>query len=477
MKRVCSISAVFLIIAYVIFRENAPSSSVYVIPGDHSENFVKEFSRRFDDKDEVWLVLGNRGITNYYVERFSKNWIFWADHLSADNIGISGNFLNLENWSHVSKILPRKVKYIAADFNELVDYPGRNDIIVSAKEVLDIDGIFCIEDVYNNKEGMFEHFTDKDFQMLSQDFDIKYAVYDGYVSALPYTSSQSSSKRLDMYKGLETMILRLSSTKAEEKKKLLPRITKALYDRSSSIDKKLTEKLVRNIVTSPRLVRLIQKYEDLIEKSSKITVDIEKEEKEITALKSEISRFEKVGNIVDSASKKLSTFTFFNNLSTVFGKGSSKDIQEKLKEDQNKLSSHEENLKELKTQLNFIKKDSDAIRDEILKCNEESYEKFERDEYLKPYLKYKKIELDDIIKNSKRASKEFWREYGSSDGGAISEIEFLSKELEKSWSPDVLIQNEVPIEHIKSKDRQRMADKSRIVIMFIKKRDQQSDVN
>ncbi len=493
MKRVCSISAVVLITAYAIFRENAPSSCVYDISSEQSENFVKEFSRRFNDKNDAWLVLGNRGVTNYYVERFSKNWFFWADHLSADSIGVSGSFLDLENWNRVSKILPKKIKYIAADFNELVDYPKRNDIIESAKNILETDGMFCIEDVYNNKTGRFDHFTDEDFQMLSQNFDIKYAVCDGYVSALPYTSDQSSNKRLDMYKGLETMILRLASAEKDEKKKILPCITKALYSRSSSIDKKLTKKLVRNVVTTPRLVRLIRKYENFIDESNNIKEYIAKEEKEIETLKSEISKFEKVENMIGAASDGLSSisknvgnatknlglliggkgrlnFSFLNNLSKVFGKESSEDIQKKLKEDHNKLSYHEGNVLELKTQLKLVKKGSDEVREEILKCNEENYEKFERDELLKPYLEYKKTELNDIIKDSKEASSEFWKEYDSS-GGTISEIEFLSKELEKSWSPDVIVQNEVSIDYIQSEDRQNMADSSRIVIMFVKNND------
>ncbi len=491
MKRVCSISAVVLIIAYVIFRGNAPSSGVYDLSSDQSENFVKEFSRRFDNENDVWLVLGNRGITNYYVERFSKNWFFWADHLSSDSIGVSGSFLDLENWNRVSKILPKKIKYIAADFNELVDYPKRNDIIESAKDILETEGIFCIEDVYNNKKGEFDHFTEEDFETLSQNFDIKYAVCDGYVSALPYTSDQGSNKRLDMYKGLEIMILRLASAEKDEKKKILPCITKALYSRSSSVDKKLTKKLVRNVVTTPRLVRLIRKYENFIEESNNIKEYIGKEEKEIESLKSEIGNFEKVENMIGAASSGLSSISknagettkklgflgvsiskqsisFLNNLSKVFGKESSEDIQKKLKEDHNKLSYHEGNVLELKTQLDLVKKGSEEVKDEILKCNEENYEKFERDELLKPYLEYKKTELVDIIKESKEASNEFWREYDSS-GGTISEIEFLSKELEKSWSPDVIVQNEVPIEYIQSEDRQRMADSSRIVIMFVKK--------
>ena len=490
MKRVCSIIVVFLIIAYAMFKENSSSSSVYVISSDHNENFFKEFSRRFDDKDEVWLVLGNRGITNYYRERFSKNWIFWEDHLSSDNIGISGDFLSLENWNHVSKILPKKVKYIAVDFNALVDYPKRNDIIVSAKNVLEPEGIFCIEDVYNNKEGRFEHFTDEDFQKLSQDFDIKYAVCDGYVSALPYTSDQSSNRRLDMYKGLETMLLRLSSAKIEERNSILPRITKVLRNRASLIDKKLARKLVRSIVTSPRLVKLIRKYEDLIEESNSIKSDIEKEGKLIEELKSRISKFEKFESMFDSTSNRLSnlskevgavttgmnflnsdkklTFSFLNNLSNVFGKESAADIKKKLKEDRDKLNCHESNIAELKNRLKLVEEDGETIKDEILNCNEESFDKFERDEYLKPYLIYKKTELADIIKDSKDASREFWREYDSSDG-AISEIEFLSKELEKSWSPEVIVQNEVPIEYLMSEDRRNVADSSRVVIIFIKK--------
>ena len=490
MKRVCSISAVVLIIAYAIFRGNAPSSCVYDISSEQSESFVKEFSKRFNDKNDAWLVLGNRGITNYYVDRFSKNWFFWADHLSADSIGVSGSFLDLENWNHVSKILPKKVKYIAVDFNELVDYPKRNDIIESAKDILEDDGIFCIEDVYNNVESKFEHFTDEDFEELSQNFDIKFAVSDGYVSALPYTSTQSHNKRLDMYNGLETMILRLASAEKDKKKEILPHITKTLYSRSSSIDKKLIKELVRSVVTSPRLIRLIRKYENFVAESNQIAANIEKEEKEIESIKSEIGKFEKFENAIDSTSntltsisknvntiakgvnaltgnKRKSGFSFFNNLSNIFGKESSADIQKKLKESRDKLNSHEANVAELKNLLELSKKDEDNVKNEILKCYEEGYEKFGRDELLKPYLEYKKTELDDIIKDSKEADREFWINYNSSNG-TISEVELLSKELERSWSPEVLVQNEVSLEHIQSENRRNLSEKSRIVIIFVK---------
>lgn len=493
MKKSCAIVAIFSIILYAIATEKEHFSGVQTTYGEQYKSFDSAFSKWFEDKNDIWLVLGNRGAKNYYRERFSKNWIFWDYHSSSDSIGISGDFLDPNNWKQVSKILPKKVNYIAVDFNDLVDYSKRNDIIRASKNILGSDGMFCVEDEYDNRKKQFKHFTDEDLSKLSQDFDIECAYWDGYISALPYSSYQSANKKSDIYKGLEMMILRLASADAREKRKLLPYITSDLYSRSFLIKKDLIKRLVRDIVDSTQLRQLIRKYEDALKEEVRLNDIIEKEKREIEEIKKDIENYTKITNFSGDLSNKFKSlsqkvnaltkgvdylndiqhrknFSFMNKVSKFLDKSDdgTKSLQEKLNEKKNKLSVHKRTLTALQSQLDMTKADIKDVSDKILKYNEEIFARFERDKYLKPYVKYKKTELDDIISDSKDANEDFWDEYDSF-WSSISETEILAKELEKSWSPDVIVQNLVPIEKIRSDAEQKMTNTSRVLILFIKK--------
>lgn len=493
-KKVYAFIVGFSIIVYTIAKEKEPLSGISVTYDECDDNFEEAISRRFGDKDKIWMVLGNRGTKNYYVERFSKNWIFWDDHSASDNIGISGDFFDLENWKQVSKLLPQKVNYIAVDFNDLVNHPKRNKIIRASKNILKSDGIFCVEDIYDNKKKKFKHFTDEDFKELSKDFYIEYAYWDGYISALPYTSDRSANKRSDMYKGLETMILRLAAADAMEKKKMLPYITNDLYERTFTISDSLIKKLVRNVINTSRLNQLIRSYENTIEEEKQLEMDIEKEKVTIEILKKDVETYKKItgfsnamSNSIGAISKSMKGvskgfdflansqknnqgFSFMSKVSKMFNRANEEvvDYSDKLLSKQNELSFREKGIAELKIQLELLKSNINNFKAEIIKCNEESFYRFERDKYLKTYLTYKRTELDQIITDSKESNEEFWDEYDSF-WNSISETEILAKELEKSWSPDVIVQNVVPIELIESADKNKMNDTSKIVILFTKK--------
>jgi len=493
-KKIYAFIAVFSIIVYTIAKEDVSLSGINVTYNENDDSFDEAISRRFGDKDKIWLVLGNRGTTNYYVERFSKNWIFWDDHSDSDNIGISGDFFDLENWKQVSKLLPEKVNYIAVDFNDLVNHPKKNKIIKASKDVLKPEGIFCVEDIYDNRNKKFKHFTDEDFEELSKDFYIEYAYWDGYISALPYTSDQSANKRSDMYKGLETMILRLAAADAMEKRKMLPYITDDLYKRTFALNTSLIKKLVRNIVNTSHLNQLIRNYERTVEEEKQLEIEIEREKENTEILKKDIETYSKIAgfsNVMSSdigaisknmksiskgfdflanAKKNNQGFSFMSKVSKLFSKANDEvsDYNEKLINKKDELSFREKGLSSLKVELELLKSNIGNLKTEIFKCNEESFYKFEREKYLKKYIVYKKTGLDEIIKDSKESNEEFWDEYDSF-WSSITETEILAKELEKSWSPDVLVQNVVPIELIKSADKNRMNDTSKIVILFTKK--------
>jgi hypothetical protein len=297
-----------------------------------------------------------------------------------------------------------------------------------------------------------------------------------------------------MYKGLETMILRLASADAMEKRKILPYITDNLYKRTFSLKESLVKKLVRNIVNTSRLNQLIQSYENAIEEEQQLQIDIEKEKKDIEVLKKDIETYSKIASFSNTMSssigaisknmkniskgfdflanskKNSKSFSFMSKVSKLFSKANEEvsDYNEKLKNKKNELSFRENNLASSKIRIELVKSNIKNLKIEIIRCNEESFYRFEREKYLKTYITYKKTELDEIIKDCKESNEEFWDEYDSF-WSSISETEILAKELEKSWSPDVIVQNVVPIELIESADKNRMNDTSKIVILFTKK--------
>ncbi len=493
MRKSYAIVAIFLIVLYALAKEKEISPDIQVTFNGQYENFDKAFSGQFKDKNDIWLVLGNRGTTNYYRERFSKNWIFWDDCSFSDGIGISGNFLDPKNWKQVSKLLPRTVSYIAVDFNDLVNDPKRNRIINAAKNILNSGGIFCIEDVYDNRKKQFQHFTDKDFQQLSKDFDIKFAYWDGYISALPYTSDQSVNEKSEMFKGLELMILRLSAANFGDKKKIFPNITLGLRIRFFLIDSDTIKKLVRDVVDSAWLRQVIQSYETDSDREKQTEEVVEKEKQEIESLKKDIDNFaklvelsgvvkkgleagSKVINAIDKGVDYLmgiqqkgdSSVTDKKSETTEEDGNESEDLQKQLEEKKNQLAASERRLTVLQNQLEMIKNYVKDSTEKILKYNNEIFSRFEKDKYLKSYLSYKKDKLEDIISDSNDSDDEFWKEYNGF-WNSTSNIEVLATELEKIWSPDILIQNTIPLERIKSDAEQKVSDTSKIVIMFIKK--------
>ena len=493
MRKSYAIVAILLIVLYALAKEKEISPDIQVTFNEQYGNFDKAFSEQFKDKNDIWLVLGNRGTTNYYRERFSKNWIFWDDCSVSDGIGISGNFLDPKNWKQVSKLLPRAVNYIAVDFNDLVNDPKRNRIINAAKNILNSGGVFCIEDVYDNHKKQFQHFTDKDFQQLSKDFDIKYAYWDGYISALPYTSDQSANEKIDMFKGLEMMILRLSAADFEDKKKIIPDITLGLRIRFFLIGSDTIKKLVRDVVDSAWLRQVIQAYKDDSDRERQTEEVVEKEKQEIEYLKKDIDNFTKLVElsgvvkkglkrgfkVVDTIDKGVdylmgvqkeedSSVTDETSETTEKDSDKSEDLQKQLEEKKNQLAASERRLAVLQSQLEMIKNYVKDSAEKILKYNDEIFSRFEKDKYLKSYLSYKKDKLEDIISDSNDSDDEFWKEYNGF-WNSTSNIEVLATELEKIWSPDILIQNTIPLERIKSDAEQKVSDTSKIVIMFIKK--------
>lgn len=473
----------------MIARDKESSTGI-VVNCDKIDNSVMDiFSQHFKSKNNIWMVLGNRGTTNYYRERFFlKNWIFWDEHLDCGNVGISGDFSKPKNWEKISKLLSEKVSYIAVDFNELVNHPDRNEIIRASKNILKSSGVFCIEDVYDNQKKRFKHFTQEDFQELSEDFYIKYAYWDGYISALPYTSNQSLNSRSDIYRGLETMILRLGSANAEEKRKLLPYITDELYKKTFSIEVPLIERLIRDVVNTSYLNQMIRNYEQVTSTYEQIKSSIEKEQKLVTELKEDINKYQKLSGVVVTSSKfasfakDLETITigdtanakpnssFVKKISNFLSerKEDVKNLDERIQNKKEDLSLHERNIEALKLQLSLAEQNVKNANDKILKYNEAVFSKFERDEYLRRYVLYKRTKLEDIIEDNKKSNDEFWSDYNNF-GNSISKTEILAKELEKSWSPDVLIQNVVPIDFIKSSSDNKISNVDRIIILFIKK--------
>lgn len=503
--------AVSSLIAYVIARERIPFSDVFFTYSDNYDSFSKAFDDRFDSSDDVWMVLGNRGTTDYYRERFSKNWIYWDDHSSSDNLGITGDYLNTENWVEISKNLPKKVSYIATDFNDLVNNSKRNKVIIASKHILKQGGIFCIEDEFDNNKKKFDHFSEEDLANLGKEFKIRYAYWDGYISALPYTCDQSVNKKTDMYKGLETMILRLAAAEVIEKRKLLPHITPRLYLCSLRIKKSMIAKLIRDIINSNYLTQMVRRYElahrdqeDLNARVGNVNAEIDVIKKEISKLEKIIKFSKNISNRVNKFSNRLNRFSSKmgtlsksasilagrsnllgepepearNSLMSRFSNAVNKkdsngnNAEEQLKIKQKELEDKQKELEELNFDLNGLSIEIKNIEERIMRYNDACFVKFEKDKYLKKFLSYKKTKLGQIISDNKKSNIEFWDNYDSKAFfhiESISDTEIIARELEKSWSPDVITQNTVSLEDIKANKIKNMGEKTKVILLFEKR--------
>lgn len=523
MKKFYIFVAVSSLVMYAMARERIPFSDVFFTYNDKYDNFQNAFKDRFDSNEDIWMVLGNRGVKDYYRERFSKNWIYWDDHSSSDNLGITGDYLNTENWVEVAKKLPKKISYIAADFNDLISHSKRDSVIIAAKNVLKQGGVFCVEDDFDNNKKKFDHFSKQELAKLSNEFKIDYVLWDGYISALPYTCDQSNNVKTDMYKGIEAMILRLAAADSDEKRKMLPHITWRLYLNTFRVKKSLIARLVRDIINSNDLNQMIKRYEEANGVVGRLNAEINKINAEVAEIKKEIAKYEKLIKFSQNVSSRFSRFSkrfsrFSKNAKSVksrmnlfsenkgltdIGKEDAEEVNTNNKPEESKRSSFMDRfskvingnkeegntedklnkkkveLEEKQTKLEEINRDLVSVNEEIknieekiMKYNDACFVEFERDKYLKKYLTYKKTKLAQVISDSKISNIEFWDDYDNKAFfhiETITDLDVLARELEKSWSPDVLLQNKVPLKTIRTNASKSLKEKTKVVIMFTKK--------
>lgn len=481
-----------------------------VFPSKYSD-FSKAFLDLFQNKSDIWLILGNRGVKNLYRERFSSHWFYWDLAVSDKVLGISGDACVSDNWETAYKYFPKKINYIAVDFNGLINHRKRNNILKAASKVLSEGGIFCLEDDFLPGIGRLKHFSDKDLSELSEIFDVKFTYCDGFVSSLPYTCDISMNKRNDLYKGLEKMVLRLAAANDAEKRQLIPHISDKLIKITQNLSEDFIAGLVESVVHSSFLDRMIIEYLSLQEQSNAYKAELEKEVENLDKLKPAIEGYQKLQelssktkgqlkNLAEQATKTLNKFKriAFGSKSTSEKKQEEKksaggifssfsklnndeeDENESKKKDENKdmLTVLKEKLAELdQTKLNIMSLESkiqvtnvnlSILKDKILKYVDRVFEQFAQDKFLKCYVKYQKKDLNQIIANSDEINQKFMADYDT-ETWRLSQMEIIAKELENSWSPKVILTSLVTLDELKSQED--APSTQRILVILVNKKE------
>lgn len=500
-----------------VAERNARSPGNTLSLNNYEQN--SRWEKAIQNRHDLWLVLGNRGIVNYYVDRFSDNWIFWDACVNDKVRGISGDFGNIKNWQQLSKIINGQISYIAADFNALINHRRRNEIIEQSALTLKQNGVFCIEDDFSNREKKFEHFSKQDLEQLSKTFDISYSYYDGFVSSLPYTSSPSENKNLRLFDGLELMILRIINMPEAKVRKIMPNISTTLIKSIKAIPEKMQRVMVYDVVNSSDLVHHISEYNRYSVVETQETENVKPLQKKIRDMQIQMLKYEKILKTSKDASSTLTnlkqssaklkkglkflmgdTFSFldtgekkreggqeegagakkpqaenslqnalFSKLTSMISKEYSVEgIEQQLKELKNEIYKEKNTLHEKEKYLNFLHIIVSSLKASIYRIYNSQFEKFARDKFLRKYLKYRKTALPEIISASDSAQDDFWNRYEHGDF-EILDIDHMSKILEKNWNPKILLNNSVTFDQLVDNSEKEYYSTTRVVISFIKR--------
>lgn len=473
-------------------KNNSEIYDIRLLFDSKYSDFKEAFTERFKNTDDIWLVLGNRGGIDYYKERFSSHWIYWDFNTSDETLGISGNFLDIKNWHYLSQVFPKKVSYIAVDQNELIRHKRKNAIIKAAGALLRKGGVFCLEDIYTLEENKFENFSKEDFDELSKDYKIKFAMWDGFVASLPYTCYTGSNKRTGLYSGLEMMILKLASASFPERKKLLQYISLKLNGLISQLSEKEISFIVKDVISSEILCSFVKNYKGLVEEKKLVEKDVEKHKTEIKDLKADTENYSNLINFNKKMKSNLNKLNqgvkmiqkgadFFtgekhtggtgaiSKLSNFFSREKElKKLEQQITANKEKLAAKKRSLEELETQLKLLKQNLEQTEKDLLKLYNGIFDRFEENKFFKPYVKYRKKSINDIVEENEEITNYFlstFDEYTSK----ISKIEKIAKELENAWSPHVILNSLTDKEVIERNSKCTYEENLRVLIVLVKK--------
>ncbi len=471
--------------------KNRTLANLLFICSDKYKNFEKEFNDKFKEVDDIWLVLGNDGQYNPYIERFSAiNWLFWGSNPVPEKIlSISGDYFNVHNWEYLSNYLPKKISYIAVDFNELICLKNKNEIINISSNILKKGGIFCIEDIFDIKKQKFSNFSEKDVNSLSKNFDIKYALYDGFVASLPYTSNMSKSYKNTLFKGIEKVLLKLSISTSEEKKAIGLNLSTSQLQQFKTLSEDMIRYIISDIIYDSTLGKNIVTYNALSEEIKKIEEEIGGLTTEIDSINKDIENFNKINQLKSSAMNK------FNNL---LDKGSSlikkvkgltqskksmkkisniskeSNVEQvfttKLDEKNKKLLDKNQTLTMLKSKIIYLKTEMADLSKLILRQNNNLFNQFSFDKLLNRYMDYKRNNVDDIINDSKVIEESFNNVMKDKDSNDfLAKIEKLVDSIKNGWSPKLILNNSLPFEQLLQFTKHMVEPSARVLIVLVKK--------
>ncbi len=471
--------------------KNRTSVNLLFICSDKYKNFKEEFSDKFKEIDDIWLVLGNDGQYNPYIERFSAiNWLFWGSNPVPEKIlSISGDYFNVRNWEYLSNYLPKKISYIAADFNELICLKNKNEIINISSNALKKGGIFCIEDIFDIKNQKFFNFSEKDVNVLSKNFDIKYALYDGFVASLPYTSNMSKSYKNTLFKGIEKVLLKLSISTLEEKESIGLNLSTKQLRQFKTLSEDMVKYIISDIIYDSTLGRNIITYNALNEEIKKVEEEINGLTTEIDSINKDIENFNKINQLKNSAMSK------FNNL---LDKGNSlikkvKDLTKskksmkkisnvskendvgqvfttKLDEKNKNLLDKNQTLTILKSKITYLKTEMTDLSKLILRQNNNLFNQFGLDKLLNRYMGYKRNNIDDIINDSKVIEESLNNVMKDKDSNDIlAKIEKLADSIKNGWSPKLILNNSFSFKQLLQFTKHMVEPSARVLIVLVKK--------
>ncbi len=450
-------------------KKSPKDNEIFLSCSDGYNTFEEEFEDKFSKNKEAWLVLENEGSYNPYTERFSaSNWIFWNNPIQTNTFGILGDCTNVHNWQHISRYLKAKISYIAADFNDLLFSQNRNDILIASAAVLKKGGIFCLEDQFIIKENKLANFSNEDISKLNQYFDIRYALYDGFIAALPYTSNLSKNIRNSLFKGTEKMILKLAAMSRDE-------FRNTGIKQSFESFKTLTPETIRYIISDIMYCELLTSniglYKTLISEQTNLKEQIEELTQKIETTTTDIENINKMSNAEkNKINKKGNVFQKLSRFVARKNQQNKQQLQHKLNEKQQILTDRNYQLSFLKNRLSYIETLLKETSQLILQYQDSIFMQFSFDKYLSTYMNHKRATVEEIIKDNQLIEDALANVLkDKKSGNILSTIEQLANSIRNTWSPNLIMQNTISTANLQKLVQITPEPSIKVVLILIKK--------
>jgi len=453
---------------------------IFFSHSDKFSDFDQEFNKQFN-QIPIWLVLANDGEYNPHIERFkADNWLFWGNPVQEKILGISGNYFSTDTWKQLEKRLSKKISYIAADFNELVSHKHRNEILKAASNVLDKDGIFCLEDTFDTKSRTLTHFSKTDLEHLSDTYDIKFAIYDGFVASLPYVSNLSNNQKKRLFEGLERCILKLSACPKGERHLLGLNLSTDQLNSFPILTNDEIIFIISDLINNKEFSETVAEYQNKIKIIEETENDIKKTEKELEAIQNDLKNLNQIKLKYKKAKKTLTStknkaLSLIKRIKLQTNKNDYDDeslLNSKIEEKSLQKEKSDIKLSDQRFKLSTLKLELQELESRITSRQEEVFAQFSNDRYLINYTKYKKNKIEDIIKSNFEKSPSIKEAAQDEAVSSLQKrIEKLANTLRNAWSPQLVKNQSIDFGQLNSFSSSSIQGSPRILVILIKKQD------